>query len=39
LVTDLLGDPEVLDLRVGEDLVDCVDRPARHAGLLSILAT
>src|SRR5215472_2617881 len=32
-VIDWLGDAEMLDLRVGERLVDRVDWPARHAGL------
>src|SRR6266404_6325728 len=31
---DRLGDAEMLDLRLGEGLVDAVDRPARHAGLV-----
>src|SRR5437764_1276536 len=30
-VIDRPPDAEMLDLRVGEDLVDRVDRPARHA--------
>ena len=32
-----LRDAEMLDLRIGEDLVDRVDRPARHAGLVEAL--
>jgi hypothetical protein len=29
-----LGDAEMLDLRVGEDLIHLVDRPRRHPGLV-----
>ena len=36
-VSDRPGDPEMLDLRIGEGLVDRIDRPARHAGLVEPL--
>src|SRR6266704_1764415 len=28
---DRLRDGEMLDLRIGKDLIDCIDRPARYA--------
>ena len=34
LLLHALGDAEMLDLRIGEHLVDVVDRAARHAGLV-----
>jgi hypothetical protein len=36
-VADRLGDPEMLDLRVSKGLVDRIDRPAWHAGLVEPL--
>ena len=34
---DRLGDPEMLDLRVGKGLLDRVDRTTGHAGLVEPL--
>src|SRR5215472_10749208 len=36
-VLDRLSDPEMLDLRVGEDLVDPIDRAGRDTGLIEPL--
>src|ERR1700759_3808825 len=36
-MTDRLGDPKMLDLRVGKGLVDRIDRPARDARLVETL--
>src|SRR5260370_18169180 len=37
-VADRLGDPEMLNLRIGKGLVDRIDRPARPANFIEPLA-